>query len=179
MGNKINIVLNEPEIPQNTGNISRTCSVIGAALHIIRPIGFEISDKTLKRAGLDYWDTLEVERGKPRFAKNSTKVYRRPTIDLCIEFCEKHNIEPREHGLAYASFYPKWLSDASVEEVKRESERRFSEIAERYADKIRTIEVTNEMDRKSAITTFYEEPDFINWNFKTADNASLAIPLPW
>ena len=60
MGNKINIVLNEPEIPQNTGNISRTCSVIGAALHIIRPIGFEISDKTLKRAGLDYWDTLEV-----------------------------------------------------------------------------------------------------------------------
>ena len=57
---QINIVLYSPEIPQNTGNISRTCSVTGAALHIIRPIGFEISDKTLKRAGLDYWDTLEV-----------------------------------------------------------------------------------------------------------------------
>ena len=57
---KINIVLYSPEIPQNTGNISRTCAVTGAALHIIRPIGFEISDRTLKRAGLDYWDKLDV-----------------------------------------------------------------------------------------------------------------------
>ena len=60
MCNKINVVLYEPEIPQNTGNISRTCSVTGAALHIIKPIGFEISDRTLKRAGLDYWSELEV-----------------------------------------------------------------------------------------------------------------------
>ena len=58
--NKINIVLVNPEIPQNTGNISRTCAVTGAALHIVRPIGFEISDRTLKRAGLDYWDKLTV-----------------------------------------------------------------------------------------------------------------------
>lgn len=57
---KINIVLYSPEIPQNTGNISRTAAVTGAALHIIMPIGFEISDKTLKRAGLDYWDKLDV-----------------------------------------------------------------------------------------------------------------------
>ena len=57
---KINIVLYSPEIPQNTGNISRTCAVTGAALHIIKPIGFEISDRTLKRAGLDYWDKLSV-----------------------------------------------------------------------------------------------------------------------
>ena len=58
--NKLNIVLYSPEIPQNTGNISRTCAVTGAVLHIIKPIGFEISDRTLKRAGLDYWDKLEV-----------------------------------------------------------------------------------------------------------------------
>ena len=58
--NKINIVLNSPEIPQNTGNISRTCAVTGAALHIIKPCGFEITDRNLKRAGLDYWDKLEV-----------------------------------------------------------------------------------------------------------------------
>lgn len=57
---KINIVLYSPEIPQNTGNISRTCAVTGASLHIIKPIGFEISDRTLKRAGLDYWDKLDV-----------------------------------------------------------------------------------------------------------------------
>ncbi len=56
----INIVLYSPEIPQNTGNISRTAAVTGARLHIIKPIGFEISDRTLKRAGLDYWDKLDV-----------------------------------------------------------------------------------------------------------------------
>lgn len=57
---KINIVLHEPEIPQNTGNIARTCAITGAALHLIRPLGFRTDDRTLKRAGLDYWDKLEV-----------------------------------------------------------------------------------------------------------------------
>lgn len=55
-----NIVLFEPEIPQNTGNISRTCACTGAALHIIKPMGFEITDAKLKRAGLDYWDKLKL-----------------------------------------------------------------------------------------------------------------------
>ncbi|MCQ2435508.1 MAG: tRNA (cytidine(34)-2'-O)-methyltransferase [Clostridia bacterium] len=57
---KINIVLVEPEIPQNTGNVARTCSVTGAALHIVRPMGFTIDSAKLKRAGLDYWDKLEI-----------------------------------------------------------------------------------------------------------------------
>ncbi len=57
---KINIVLHEPEIPQNTGNIARTCAATGAALHIIKPMGFTIDDKKLKRAGLDYWDKLDI-----------------------------------------------------------------------------------------------------------------------
>lgn len=57
---KINIVLVEPEIPQNTGNIARTCAATGAALNLIRPLGFEIDDKKLKRAGLDYWDKLDI-----------------------------------------------------------------------------------------------------------------------
>lgn len=56
----LNIVLVEPQIPQNTGNISRTCAVTGARLHLIRPLGFEITDKNLKRAGLDYWDKLDI-----------------------------------------------------------------------------------------------------------------------
>ncbi len=55
-----NIVLVEPEIPQNTGNISRTCAVTGCSLHLVRPLGFEIDDKKLKRAGLDYWDDLDI-----------------------------------------------------------------------------------------------------------------------
>ena len=57
---KINIVLHEPEIPQNTGNIARTCAATGASLHIIRPMGFTVDDKKLKRAGLDYWDKLDI-----------------------------------------------------------------------------------------------------------------------
>ncbi len=57
---RIHIVLHEPEIPQNTGNIARTCAATGAALHIIRPMGFTIDDRKLKRAGLDYWDKLDI-----------------------------------------------------------------------------------------------------------------------
>jgi len=57
----IDIILVEPEIPANTGNISRTCSVTGARLHLIEPLGFDISDKALKRAGLDYWQYLDVK----------------------------------------------------------------------------------------------------------------------
>ena len=57
---EINIVLVEPEIPQNTGNIARTCAATGARLHIIKPMGFTIDDKKLKRAGLDYWYLLDL-----------------------------------------------------------------------------------------------------------------------
>lgn len=56
----LNIVLVEPQIPQNTGNISRTCAVTGAKLHLIKPLGFDISEKAVKRAGLDYWDKLDI-----------------------------------------------------------------------------------------------------------------------
>jgi len=55
-----NIVLVEPEIPQNTGNIVRTCAATGCKLHLVRPLGFEVSDKYLKRAGLDYWKDAEI-----------------------------------------------------------------------------------------------------------------------
>jgi len=57
----LHIVLVEPEIPQNAGNIARTCAAIGARLHIVNPTPFEISDKTVKRAGLDYWQHLDLE----------------------------------------------------------------------------------------------------------------------
>lgn len=56
----LNIVLLEPEMPANTGNIGRTCCATGTRLHLIEPMGFKINDKTLKRAGLDYWDKLDV-----------------------------------------------------------------------------------------------------------------------
>ena len=56
----MHIVLHEPEIPSNTGNIARTCACTGADLHLIRPLGFELDEKKLRRAGLDYWDKLQV-----------------------------------------------------------------------------------------------------------------------
>ncbi|MCR5149763.1 MAG: tRNA (uridine(34)/cytosine(34)/5-carboxymethylaminomethyluridine(34)-2'-O)-methyltransferase TrmL [Clostridiales bacterium] len=56
----LNIVLVEPEIPQNTGNIARTCAATGARLHIVKPMGFTIDDRKLKRAGLDYWHLLDI-----------------------------------------------------------------------------------------------------------------------
>ncbi len=75
----IHIVLHEPEIPQNTGNIARTCAATGASLHLIHPLGFTIDDKKMKRAGLDYWDKLDVRHYEDLsdfFAKNpSAAVY--------------------------------------------------------------------------------------------------------
>ncbi|WP_339060171.1 tRNA (uridine(34)/cytosine(34)/5-carboxymethylaminomethyluridine(34)-2'-O)-methyltransferase TrmL [Tepidibacillus marianensis] len=56
----LNIVLHEPEIPSNTGNIARTCAATGTRLHLIRPLGFSTDDKMLKRAGLDYWNAVEI-----------------------------------------------------------------------------------------------------------------------
>ncbi|MGN1269974.1 MAG: tRNA (uridine(34)/cytosine(34)/5-carboxymethylaminomethyluridine(34)-2'-O)-methyltransferase TrmL [Clostridia bacterium] len=81
---KLNIVMVEPEIPQNTGNIARTCAAIGAKLHLVKPLGFEITDKYLKRAGLDYWDKLDIEE------HNSLS-----------EFLEKY--KPEENSMYYAT----------------------------------------------------------------------------
>ena len=58
---KINVVLVEPEIPQNTGNIARTCAATDSKLHLVHPLGFDISEKQVKRAGLDYWDKVDIE----------------------------------------------------------------------------------------------------------------------
>ena len=73
----INIVLVEPEIPANTGNISRTCAVTGTQLHLVEPLGFDISDKQVRRAGLDYWPHLNVQVHKSLddFFKNTQGIY--------------------------------------------------------------------------------------------------------
>lgn len=91
-----NIVLVEPEIPQNTGNIARTCAATGAKLHIVKPMGFEINDKHLKRAGLDYWHLLDVRYyenlddffatvGDARFFYATTKA---PSVYSDVEFMD-------------------------------------------------------------------------------------------
>ena len=74
----LNIVLVEPQIPQNTGNIARTCAATGARLHLVKPMGFTVDDKKLKRAGLDYWHLLDItyyENLQDFFEKNSGPFY--------------------------------------------------------------------------------------------------------
>ena len=81
---KLNIVMVEPEIPQNTGNIARTCAITGAKLHLVHPLGFQIDEKTLKRAGLDYWDKLDIEEH-----------------DSLSKFLEKY--KPEENNMFFAT----------------------------------------------------------------------------
>lgn len=95
---KLNIVLLEPEIPQNTGNIGRTCNAVGASLHLIEPLGFSIEDKYLKRAGLDYWKELNVKTYKDYtdfLVKNpqGQKVFlsKKATMQ-CDRFCYSDNV---------------------------------------------------------------------------------------
>ena len=118
-----------------------------------------------------YWNATEPERGHFRYEKNSTPMYRRPPIDLCMEFCEQNGIEPREHALAYVSLFPKWLNDLSVSEIKAELERRYKEISERYGEKIPTIEVTNELiwdSKYVAVPSIYEQDDYPDFCFALA-----------
>ena len=124
-----------------------------------------------------YWDTLEPEQGKPRFAKDSPKVYRRPAPDLCVEYCDENNIVPKLHCLNYDQWTPVWVDPHNVPEVKRLLEKRFKEIAERYGDKIPGMEVINETlcgwcdvspVRQSRSTDFFGENDLISWSFDTA-----------
>lgn len=80
-----NIVLVEPEIPQNTGNIARTCAATGSRLHLIKPLGFEIDDKKLKRAGLDYWHMLDItfyDNLEDFYSKNPGNYYYASTKSL-------------------------------------------------------------------------------------------------
>lgn len=118
-----------------------------------------------------YWSDLELEEGKPRYTKDSPRVYRRPTPDLCIEYCQEKGIEPKCHCLNYENFSPDWLKNAPVSEVKRKLDKRFFEIAERYADVIPSFEVTNEtlQPKPEKATAFYDQDDFVEWSFRTAD----------
>ena len=116
-----------------------------------------------------YWDTLEPEQGKPRFAKNSPKIYRRPAPDLCLEYCEANGIEPKAHCLNYAALMPQWAK-GSVTWEKQCLEKRFRELAERYAARIPMWEVTNEtfwMTR--TLSTLYAQDDLVEWSFALAE----------
>jgi Predicted rRNA methylase (SpoU class) len=83
----INIVLVEPEIPQNTGNIARTCAATGSVLHLVEPLGFTIDDKKLRRAGLDYWKLLDI-----RYYKNIDEFFNKNHGDFFYFSTKASNI---------------------------------------------------------------------------------------
>ena len=125
-----------------------------------------------------YWTDLEPEPGKPRFAKDSPKVYRRPAPDLCLEYCDEKGITPKLHCLNYDQWCPLWVPEFDIPEIKRLLEKRIREIAERYADRIPGIEVINEVlcpynrqDYRRS-TAFFWEDDLVDWSFEIARNKS-------
>ena len=118
-----------------------------------------------------YWRDLEPEEGKPRFFKDSPKVYRRPAPDLCLEFCKESGIEPKAHCIAYDQWNPDWLEYADARTMRQAYIRRMEQLGERYDGAIPTWEVTNELlfqgrDQRSAL--FYE-PDYTEWCYETAN----------
>ena len=118
-----------------------------------------------------YWDAFEPQDGKPRFAADSEKIYRRPPSDLCVNYCLENGIEPKCHCLNYDAFIPTWLKDADVDTHKKILERHFQELAEHYVDIIPSWEVTNEtlQNNHEIHTKFFQEDDFVEWSFRMAD----------
>lgn len=117
-----------------------------------------------------YWDALEPEQGKPRFAKDSPKIYRRPAPDLCLEYCEENNITPRGHCLTYVNFTPKWLDRNDVPENRRMLEKRYREIAERYSHRIHSWDVLNELFCTEAERgAYFESDNILNDSFDMAE----------
>jgi len=124
-----------------------------------------------------YWNSLEPQRNNYRFEKSSPRIYRRPAIDLCLEYCKENSIEPKAHCLNYDYMKPDWLKNASVEEHKAALENHFRVLAERYADVIKSWEVTNETFNvtfakcflEPNYSEFYRQKDFNEWSFITAD----------
>jgi len=123
-----------------------------------------------------YWNTLEPEMGKPRYAKDSPKIYRRPAPDLCLEFCETNGIEPKAHCLNYASLMPEWAK-GSVTWEKQCLEKRFRELAERYSMRIPMWEVTNETYWGGQLSTLYTQDDLVEWSFALAEKLFPANKL--
>ena len=121
---KLNVVMVEPEIPQNTGNIARTCAATGAKLHLVYPLGFSISEKAVKRAGLDYWDKVEIEEHES-FKK----------------FLEKY--KPEEHNMFFATTKGKHIySEPNYKEMEevfllfgKETKGLPEDILKKYIDK--------------------------------------------
>ena len=118
-----------------------------------------------------YWDGLEPACGKPRYDKDSEKVYRRPAPELCVEYCEENGISPKLHCLVYDKFVPDWLVKLPLDEVKKKYEERFRQISERFSGRMLEFEVINEILSEQGWnykTALSEKRDILEWSFNTA-----------
>lgn len=120
-----------------------------------------------------YWKELEPEQGKPRYDKDSVNIYRRPSPDLCLEYCRKKGIETKIHCLFYDKFVPDWLPKNDFEKMRNLYEKRFAEIAERYGNGVMyEIEVINEllsMHSWVENSILSKRKDSLEWSFKLAE----------
>lgn len=122
-----------------------------------------------------YWDSLEPVRGKPRFDRGSDKIFRRPPVDVCIDFCREHGIRMKGHCLVYNSFQPDWISEDN-REIKLQIDERLRAISERYGNAFHDVDVINEMYRiyKNCYKgmgcrnlQITDEPEHEKWAFDT------------
>ncbi len=115
-----------------------------------------------------YWKSLEPEKGKPRYAADSPKIYRRPAPELCVQYCEEHDIDAKLHCLIYDSNTPDWLMGEGEEEIISQYHRHLDEIAKRYTGRLCEFEVINETlleHRWKDKTVLSDRRDLIEWAF--------------
>lgn len=119
-----------------------------------------------------YWKELEPVEGKPRFAKDSENIYRRPAPELCMEYCEQNQIDAKLHCLVYDQFIPNWVPKEDLEAMETLYEKRIQEIAERFAGRMYEFEVTNETLVSAnwlTKTAVSGKRNLIEWAFGLAD----------
>lgn len=119
-----------------------------------------------------YWRDLEPEQGKPRYSKDSPKIYRRPAPDLCVEYCQAHDIRMKGHCLVYPGWSPEWMP-RDIRQQKILTQAHIEEIANRYERQIQDWDVENEnlCFNEMPIFKLAEEPDFLEWCYDVADKA--------
>ena len=118
-----------------------------------------------------YWDALEPEENRPRYEKDSPKVYRRPSPDLCMQYCEENGIDTKLHCLVYDKLIPNWLPKDNMAEMENLYEKRFKEISERYAGRMVEFEVINEtlqIYRWNTDSVITSKKDLNEWAFSLA-----------
>ena len=156
---KLNIVMVEPEIPQNTGNIARTCAITGAKLHLVHPLGFSLNEKALKRAGLDYWDKLDIEEHSSleEFLNNKfpKSVIRSKGIVWFSDENEASYVLEQAGKQIQASDAGLWVATApevEKQQIIRESPEILEDWDEKYGDRmIKLVFIGRNMDKEQII----------------------------